>query len=177
MVAFAIFLALLGLFNLFAPRAAWYGSIGWKLRDAEPSDAYLIILRIGGGIVCIVAIIIFLTAGTGDRETSTEKMIRDNLANNQIESVTLQMKPVTSIDADELKNWILKSNWKKPAIDYRKQSSFSSAAELDIHLNNGREIEVFKMGNDQIGIGEKVFYPEYVFSSPLLENWFSTHGY
>jgi hypothetical protein len=45
----AVFLLLIGLFNLFAPRAARFASIGWKIRNAEPSDAYLAVHRIGGG--------------------------------------------------------------------------------------------------------------------------------
>jgi hypothetical protein len=176
--AFAVFLVVIGLFSLFAPRIAWFFSIGWKIRNSEPSDAYLIMNRIGGGIACIVAIIIFITAGTGNKETSTtEKMIRDNLTNNQIESVTLQMQPVSSTDADELKKWILNSNWKKPTIDYRKQNSFSSVAELDLHYVDGHGIEILYMGNEQFGISENTLYPEYVFSSPSLVNWLSAHGY
>ncbi|WP_366414803.1 DUF6199 family natural product biosynthesis protein [Paenibacillus sp. GP183] len=58
---FAIFLVLVGLFNLFAPRAAWFVSIGWKISNAEPSDAYLVMHRIGGGIACIVAVVLLFT--------------------------------------------------------------------------------------------------------------------
>ncbi|MCZ8513384.1 hypothetical protein O9H85_13290 [Paenibacillus filicis] len=73
METLAIFLVLIGLFNLFAPRAAWFASIGWKIRNAEPSDAYLIMHRFGGGIACIVAIAIII-AGTGHKEISTKEI-------------------------------------------------------------------------------------------------------
>lgn len=42
-----------GLFDAISPRTAWYLSYGWRYKNAEPSDAALIIGRIGG-IVCIV---------------------------------------------------------------------------------------------------------------------------
>ncbi|WP_338045192.1 DUF6199 family natural product biosynthesis protein [Paenibacillus humicola] len=55
MGALAVFLIFAGLFNLLAPRAAWHGSIGWKPRQAKPSEAYLALHRIGGGIARLLA--------------------------------------------------------------------------------------------------------------------------
>lgn len=176
MVIFAILLAFIGLFNLFVPRVAWFAAIGWKIRNAEPSEAYLIIHRIGGGLACIIAIVII--AGTWQKGTqTTEKMIRDMLTSNQIESMTLQMQPITSLNTVELKNWILNSKWETPTVDYRQNSSFSSIAELDLHFANGNEIAIFDMGNGQFGVSKNLFYPDFIFSNPSLESWFSAHGY
>ena len=44
----------IGLFNVLAPRAAWYLSYGWRFKDAEPSDAALMMARIGGVIAIII---------------------------------------------------------------------------------------------------------------------------
>jgi hypothetical protein len=60
-ILFALFLLITGLISIFAPEVAWYLSIGWKLRDAEPSDVVLIFHRITGGISIIVALFIFLS--------------------------------------------------------------------------------------------------------------------
>lgn len=59
-VAFVILI--IGLFHLFAPRAAWWMSIGWKLRDGEPSDLYIGMSRFGGGLASVVAIIILIVS-------------------------------------------------------------------------------------------------------------------
>lgn len=49
-------LILIGLFNVFFPRAAWYLEIGWKIKDSEPSEGALIFHRVMGVIFCIVGI-------------------------------------------------------------------------------------------------------------------------
>ncbi|MBR4875431.1 MAG: hypothetical protein IKU95_02965 [Clostridia bacterium] len=43
----------LGLLNLMDPMTMWKISEGWKYKHAEPSDGYLLFLRIGG-FVCIL---------------------------------------------------------------------------------------------------------------------------
>lgn len=175
MGAFAILI--IGLFNLFAPRAAWFVSIGWKIRDAEPSDTSLIVYRIGGGVACIIAIFLFI-AGTGVKDSSTpEQLIRSNLESGQIQSATLQTQIISSFNSDEVISWIINANWNKPAIDYSKQTGFSALVELDLYYTAGNQIVIFDMGNGQFGISENGLYPEYVFASPSLKSWFSAHGY
>ncbi len=49
--------SILGLFSLLLPEAAWYLHIGWKIKDAEPSDAAIIMERIGGGILVALVIL------------------------------------------------------------------------------------------------------------------------
>ncbi|WP_431307875.1 DUF6199 family natural product biosynthesis protein [Alicyclobacillus hesperidum] len=55
-------LLIVGVFHLVAPRAAWYLHIGWKLRDAEPSDGYLMFLRVTGGAACLFSLIFIIVA-------------------------------------------------------------------------------------------------------------------
>lgn len=43
-----IVIILFGLLGAIFPQAAWYLEIGWKLRDAEPSEFALIANRVGG---------------------------------------------------------------------------------------------------------------------------------
>ncbi|MDU4698020.1 MULTISPECIES: DUF6199 family natural product biosynthesis protein [Paenibacillus] len=46
---------LLALLNIFFPRISWYISYGWKIKgDVEPSDAYLLMTRIGSIIALIL---------------------------------------------------------------------------------------------------------------------------
>ena len=37
-----LLLEAVGVFNLAAPRAAWYAEWGWRIKDAEPSDRALV---------------------------------------------------------------------------------------------------------------------------------------
>lgn len=50
----------LGLFHLLSPRTAWRWEVGWKFKDAEPSDAALMFHRITGVMLIIAAIVIMV---------------------------------------------------------------------------------------------------------------------
>ncbi len=52
---------LIGIFNLVAPEAAWYLSRGWQFKDAEPSDAALIMTRIGGGAAILIGLVLLFS--------------------------------------------------------------------------------------------------------------------
>lgn len=49
-----LLLIALGAWYVLAPRAAWHLSYGWRYRDAEPSEAALVISRVSG-----IAVILF----------------------------------------------------------------------------------------------------------------------
>lgn len=55
---FFLRLVLIGLGTLAVvnPRLAWYLSDGWKFRDAEPSDAALVMARIGGVVTVLIGL-------------------------------------------------------------------------------------------------------------------------
>ncbi|WP_138417129.1 DUF6199 family natural product biosynthesis protein [Aquibacillus sediminis] len=55
-----ILFILFGLLGALSPRTAWYLEIGWKLRDAEPSELALIANRVGGIIASIVGLSILI---------------------------------------------------------------------------------------------------------------------
>ena len=56
----ALLLCCVGIFNLAAPKASWYLSYGWRFKDAEPSDAYMALARIGGGIAVVIGVIMLI---------------------------------------------------------------------------------------------------------------------
>ncbi|MCT2536263.1 hypothetical protein NC661_13495 [Aquibacillus koreensis] len=55
-----IVIILFGLLGAVFPQAAWYLEIGWKLRDAEPSEFALIANRFGGILAAIFGLFILL---------------------------------------------------------------------------------------------------------------------
>lgn len=58
---FAVIVILIGIFNLVAPDAAWYLSRGWQFKDAEPSDAALVMARIGGAAAILIGIVLLFS--------------------------------------------------------------------------------------------------------------------
>lgn len=56
----ALLLCAVGIFNLAAPKASWFLCYGWRFKDAEPSDAYMALARIGGAIALVIGIIMLI---------------------------------------------------------------------------------------------------------------------
>lgn len=50
----------IGLFGVVSPHSAWYLEVGWKLRDAEPSEFALIAHRVGGAFIVLIGLFILL---------------------------------------------------------------------------------------------------------------------
>ena len=59
-MALILLLLVLGIGNAAFPKAAWYLETGWKIKDAEPSDAALAWNRGIGIVVIVVAVIMML---------------------------------------------------------------------------------------------------------------------
>ena len=57
---FGLLFAALGLYSILKPEKAWYFSHGWRYKNAEPSDEALTAERIGGGVMIVFGIIMFL---------------------------------------------------------------------------------------------------------------------
>lgn len=49
----------LGVWNVAAPRSAWYIAYGWRYKNAEPSESALFFERVGGIIAIIAGVILF----------------------------------------------------------------------------------------------------------------------
>lgn len=48
--------------NVAVPASMWYLSYGWRYRNAEPSDAALVVQRLSGVAACVVGIVLILFA-------------------------------------------------------------------------------------------------------------------
>lgn len=56
-VVVGLFLMGLGALNLFLPQVSVHVKYGWRFRNAEPSDAYLAMIRFGGALIGILGLI------------------------------------------------------------------------------------------------------------------------
>ena len=52
-----LFLLAVGVFNAANPQAAWHLSHGWRYKNAEPSEAALVVARVGGIAACVIAVL------------------------------------------------------------------------------------------------------------------------
>ena len=57
---FAFVVIIIGVINILVPKVMWQLYEGWKFKDAEPSDLALVMHRIGGVLLIIMAVLILL---------------------------------------------------------------------------------------------------------------------
>ena len=158
---------------MLAPRAAWYLSVGWKLRDAEPSDTYLIMNRLGGGLAIFVAIILFITSAVHYHNVASEESnLHQLIKNTPIESITIQMASVTINDKASFKNWILDPDWVK--VD-SNDLSFGASSEIAIRFNNNQVVTIDHLMNGKFRLADQSSH-YYDFSSPDLADWVTSQG-
>ena len=57
---FGLMLLFFGVIQAINPEVAWQLEIGWKVKDTEPSDTYLLYTRIVGIVLSISGLILIL---------------------------------------------------------------------------------------------------------------------
>ncbi len=62
MVLAALVLAAVGLLEAINPHLAWQISEGWRYKNVEPSEAYLVISRIAGVVMIVIALLLIFSS-------------------------------------------------------------------------------------------------------------------
>ena len=57
---FAFVIIMIGVVSILVPEGMWQLYEGWKFKDAEPSDLALVMHRIGGVLLMVMAVLILL---------------------------------------------------------------------------------------------------------------------
>lgn len=60
---FGFIFIIIGILNIAFPRAGWYMKYGWQFKNAEPSEAAMIMARVGGVIGVIIGLFLMLGGG------------------------------------------------------------------------------------------------------------------
>lgn len=151
MVAVIVFIVCL--FHLLAPRVAWTLHIGWKLKGAQPSDTYLALVRIGGGIGCVAtAIIIVVAFINAPRSTSSNTWLHTT-ETKLIAQDVLKVSVGTGIPSDHLlsKQQIdtfvpeIQNDISKAVSLGGTQSVNSYNQEIDITFTDGTGIKIYEL--------------------------------
>jgi hypothetical protein len=58
---FGVLMIIVGLIGVLNPRLTWWLEIGWKLKDAEPSELALILNRVVGIIIIMAGFFVIIS--------------------------------------------------------------------------------------------------------------------
>jgi hypothetical protein len=178
----AFLLLLIGLFHVIFPRASWFMSIGWKLRDAEPSDAYLALSRVGGGLVSVITVIVLIVEmvqGTAQANHQMDEWntFRQEMTVQNITSITEQPTGTPAATQQQIDAFVKDiNNVSSPAPSNPNQGGGASAySTYLISCKDGYQvvlIEVDQQGTFGITKDTAVgIIPDYKFTSASLTDW------
>lgn len=176
MGAFALFILLMiGLAHTIFPYACWQMQIGWKIKDAEPSDDYIILSRVLGGSVSVVALIILVVVFIKTDQQEAHAMdgwhkFQSEMTVNNIVSMHDSYNDTSATPA-EIKTFVQDLQ----GVTAKKEPNNTNFSAMDIfQIKCADGYTVFLENRDDSGnFGiEKSNYdlPDYVFTSRSLEN-------
>lgn len=181
-VGIAFFLLIVGLVHLIFPTASWFLSIGWKIRNAEPSDAYLVLSRIGGGIVSGIALIVIVVSfvQTGQKQAHAmdgwNKFQKEMTVKN-IVSITDEQNSNVQATPQEIREFIQDLQGVS-ATQYGTNNSgltgsFAAQNSFLITCTDGyHEVLINEDNNGHFGIaGPGWLAPDYEFTSEAINVW------
>ncbi|MFC4812922.1 hypothetical protein [Paenibacillus sp. GCM10023250] len=133
-------LMLLGLFNALFPYPAWYLSIGWRIKDAEPTEAALFTNRAVGVIAAIVGLIVLISScslGGGGSSGHVASFQKRLLAGEVQElKVMAGAEPTAAVSKEELAQAVdLMAH--APMDGFTPDMLFSGAGEVTIVYKDG----------------------------------------
>ncbi|MEG0772679.1 hypothetical protein [Clostridium sp.] len=157
--------------TIFNPRVAWNLSIGWQIKDSEPSDSALVFYRLSGVVASIIlAVILFSNLSTSVNISSWETNFVKRFKVENIESINITSisgekgKPFTEEEIETFAKVIDKVEIVKMPV----QNSFGYSSSYLVTYKDGSQDEIYYTGSGfqlrPIGVES-----EYRFQSAELE--------
>lgn len=179
-MAVAFLFLFIGLFHVAFPYASWFMSIGWKIQDAKPSDAYMILSRIVGGLVAGIALIViivgFIHAGSEQAQTSREwSTFKKEMTVSNISSIQAQYgnTGATPAQIKEFVNDLATISDASP-VDTSQGGGFSAMGSFVVTCNDGYVASIINIndgGSFGMAKGNAWLAPDYEFTSTSLLTW------
>ncbi|URN94588.1 MAG: hypothetical protein NAG76_22690 [Candidatus Pristimantibacillus lignocellulolyticus] len=139
-----------GLMAFFSPQTAWYLSIGWKLRDAEPSDAVLAWNRISGVILVLIGFIMVVsscaTLFTGGSQGRWAAQFQERVEAGEVSEIKIESYQNIYLTTDELTEIIalIRDAELSP---FEKPTMYGYSGSGLLTFDNGDEVELILFGS------------------------------
>lgn len=105
-ILLGIVMCVIGTIGFFAPEVGWFLESGWKYKNAEPSEFYIVMSKFGGMITAIVGIcLIIYQIGSGIGGLGTTHYIGKKFEAANIEQVTYIKDEHISFNAQQIEEF------------------------------------------------------------------------
>lgn len=168
---FGLILMVFGIISAVSPQSAWYISIGWKFKDAEPSDAALAMHRITGVIGVVIGIILIVSSCSSSFvSTKWEKQFQERVEAGEVTSISFEygQRTISAEEQDKLVGMIKEATLTR--FDLGSSYGYSGAGE--IIFRDGEKVELILFGpSGGIELHPGEVSHAYRINSGELESW------
>lgn len=173
-----LLLLIVGGVHALFPRFCWFLSIGWKLRDAEPSDLYLGVSRFLGSLAGIGGLVVLLVSVVQNRvEAGTAiswQSVQSHLAAGNIASVRTSSGQAVKTTPEELDALHRGIRDLSPDSFQADSGSFHGFGSVTITCKDGFQATLIQLDPDSevgIAVGDARLAPTFTAHSSELHEW------
>jgi hypothetical protein len=172
-------LIVLGVITVASPYAAWYLSIGWKFKDAEPSEAALFMHRLGGVIATIVGLVLLVSSCVSmfsNPGESWKKEFLQRVEAGEVSDITFGWGAgkvtLTADEREEVLGYIEEADW----ISFEPESMYGYSGSGEITFVDGDQAElIITAPYGSVELHPRRSKYAYRLESSLLRIWIQEH--
>ncbi|MFF2481048.1 DUF6199 family natural product biosynthesis protein [Paenibacillus sp. NPDC058071] len=146
---FGFILFILGIVAVLSPNTAWYLSIGWKFKDAEPSDAALFMHRVGGIIGVVFGLILLVSSCaanfSGGADGKWASSFQQRLSEGEVERISFVI-PENIILTGAEKQEVVRMIQEAKLEPFDTGDAYGSSGRGEITFVNGDKVELVLFG-------------------------------
>ncbi|MFF2885799.1 DUF6199 family natural product biosynthesis protein [Paenibacillus sp. NPDC057967] len=172
---FGFILIIFGVISAVSPQSVWYISVGWKFKDAEPSDAALAMHRITGVIGVIVGIILIVSScSSGFVSTKWEKQFQERIEAGEVTNISFDYNRI-SITAEE-RDMLVRMMKEAALTRFDLGTSYGYSGSGVMTFQDGEEVKLILFGpSGGIELHPSDVNHAYRIESTELESWIRTN--
>ncbi|WP_405171168.1 DUF6199 family natural product biosynthesis protein [Paenibacillus sp. FSL H8-0280] len=167
---------IIGIITAIWPYFAWYVRLGWKFKDAEPSDLALNAGRISGIVLVIVGFILIVSSCSTGRGADSKwaEQFKEKLNAGQVKEISIGMINPTILTEEE-KNTVIQMIQDAELRPFDAGDAFGSNNAGKITFIDETSLDIVIFGpSGGIELHPKFTETEFEIMSEELKNWFHT---
>lgn len=168
---------ILGVLFAIWPYLGWYLRLGWRLKDAEPSDLALSVDRILGVVLVIIGLVLIVSScSTGSKTDHTwAEQFKDKLNAGQVKEIRIGMFNPTTLSEEET-NTVVQMIQHAELRPFESGNAFGASNTGEITFTDGTSVELVIWGSSGgIELHPAASQTQYEIMSEDLKNWFTTN--
>lgn len=159
------------------PYLGWYLRIGWKLKEAEPSDLAISVDRIIGVVLVIIGLVLIIPSCSTDNQSNHAwaEQFKEKLDAGQVKEISIGMFNPTTLSEEDTKT-VVQMIQKAELKPFESGNAFGANNTGKFTFMDGTSVELVIWGSSGgIELHPDASQTQYEIMSEDLKVWFTTN--